>query len=120
MSFTTLGLPASILKTIAEQNYSEPYQIQKEAIPAILNKKDVLGIAKTGSGKTASYVIPILANLQGNTVSKNRHVKVLVVVPTRELAIQVSDVFKIFASGFSEKIKILEYNPLVHDCRGFP
>jgi len=107
MSFTTLGLPASILKTIAEQNYSEPYQIQKEAIPAILNKKDVLGIAKTGSGKTASYVIPILANLQGNTVSKNRHVKVLVVVPTRELAIQVSDVFKIFASGFSEKIKIL-------------
>lgn len=107
MSFTTLGLPASILKTIAEQNYSEPYQIQKEAIPAILNKKDVLGIAKTGSGKTASYVIPILANLQGNSVSKNRHVKVLVVVPTRELAIQVSDVFKIFASGFAEKIKIL-------------
>ncbi len=55
-------------------------------------KKDVLGIAQTGSGKTASYVWPILMNLQRNRTSKNRHIQVLALVPTRELAVQVEDV----------------------------
>jgi ATP-dependent RNA helicase RhlE len=107
MSFSTLGLSPSLLKKVAEQNYTEPYPIQSEAIPAILKRKDILGIAATGSGKTVSYVLPILMNLVGKTVTKNRHVNVLVLVPTRELAIQVSEVFLLFSSGLPERIKTM-------------
>lgn len=107
MSFTSLGLPSSLLKALAKQNYSNPYPIQLKAIPAILRRKDVLGIAKTGSGKTASYVLPLLTNLQGSKVEKSRHVNVLVLVPTRELAIQVKDVFHLFGSALSQDIKSL-------------
>ncbi len=105
MPFSILGLSPSLQKILATQNYIEPYPIQQQVIPAILNRKDVLGIAPTGSGKTAGYVLPILMNLQGNTVSKNRHVNVLVLVPTRELAVQVNDVFKLFGSALPQSIK---------------
>lgn len=105
MPFSALGLSPSLQKIVAAQNYTEPYPIQQQVIPAILNRKDVLGIAPTGSGKTAGYVLPVLMNLQGNTVLKNRHVNVLVLVPTRELAVQVNDVFKLFGSALPQPIK---------------
>ncbi len=105
MPFSALGLSPSLQKIAAAQNYTEPYPIQQQVIPAILNRKDVLGIAPTGSGKTAGYVLPVLMNLQGNTVLKNRHVNVLVLVPTRELAVQVNDVFKLFGSALPQSIK---------------
>ena len=107
MPFTSLGLSPSLQKVLDIAHYKKPYPIQKEAIPAILSRKDVLGIAKTGSGKTASYVLPILMNLQGNIDSKNRHVNVLVLVPTRELAMQVGEVFKMFGSKLPQRIKTL-------------
>lgn len=107
MSFSALGLSTSLLKVLANQNYTQPYPIQNEVIPAILKKRDVLGIAKTGSGKTAGYVLPILMNLQGKTVTKNRHVNVLVLVPTRELAMQVSEVFITFSSGLPDRVKTM-------------
>jgi ATP-dependent RNA helicase RhlE len=107
MPFSSLGLSPSLLKVLAEQQYTQPYPIQQEAIPAILERKDVLGIAPTGSGKTAGYVLPILMNLQGNTAAKNRHVNVLVLVPTRELAAQVKDVFQVFGSALPQKVKSL-------------
>ena len=107
MSFNTLGLSPSLLKTLANQHYIQPYPIQQQAIPAILNKKDVLGIAKTGSGKTAGYVLPILMNLQWIPSSKNRHIRVLVLVPTRELAMQVREVFEVFSRDLPERIKSL-------------
>lgn len=107
MSFIDLGLPPSLITVLDSLKYKEPTPIQKEAIPAILKKKDVLGIAQTGSGKTASFALPILQNLQGNTASKNRHVKVLVLVPTRELAAQVREVFHTFGSALPQKIKSL-------------
>ena len=105
MSFTSLNLAPFLLKILETEKYIKPYPIQEEAIPAILNKQDVLGIAQTGSGKTASYVLPILTNIQG-VKSKNRHINVLVLVPTRELAIQVNDVFQLFSSS-ENKIKSL-------------
>lgn len=107
MPFSSLGLSPSLLKAIVAQNYTQPYPIQQEVIPAILNRKDVLGIAQTGSGKTAGYVLPILMNLQGKITSKNRHVNVLVLVPTRELAIQVKDVFQTFGAGLPTPVKSL-------------
>ncbi|MCK5537426.1 MAG: DEAD/DEAH box helicase, partial [Bacteroidales bacterium] len=107
MTFESLGLSPALVKVLAEQNITKAYPIQQEVIPAILNKKDVLGIAQTGSGKTASYVLPILMNLQSVSISKNRHVKVLVLVPTRELAVQVNEVFQLYSSALSEAVKSL-------------
>jgi ATP-dependent RNA helicase RhlE len=72
-----------------------------------LEGKDVLGIAPTGSGKTAAYVLPILNKLQNSTKSKNRHVQALVLVPSRELAIQVNEVIQSYTNSISERIKSL-------------
>jgi ATP-dependent RNA helicase RhlE len=108
MPFSSLGLSSALLKAIAEQNYTAIYPIQKEAIPAILNGKDILGIAQTGSGKTASFVLPILEKFQKqSSPSRNRHVKVLVLVPTRELAIQINTSFINFGMYLPVKTKSL-------------
>lgn len=105
MPFSSLGLSPALLTALDQQKYAEPFPIQREAIPAILKGQDVLGISKTGSGKTAGFVLPILMNLEGAKESKSRHVKVLVLVPTRELAIQVENVFQLFSSALPKKIK---------------
>jgi ATP-dependent RNA helicase RhlE len=107
MSFSSFSFPPSILTILEEQKYTQPTPIQEQAIPAILEKKDVLGIAKTGSGKTASYVLPILMNLKKLKTFNNRFVPVLVVVPTRELAVQVGEVFQLFGNRMEEPIKSL-------------
>ena len=107
MPFTSIGVSPALIKALADQNYTQPYPIQQEAIPAILQKRDVLGIAKTGSGKTAGYVLPILMNLQEKRITKNRHINVLVLVPTRELAMQVSEVFQTFGAALPERVKTL-------------
>jgi ATP-dependent RNA helicase RhlE len=96
MSFTLLGLSPVFLKTLQAEGYAEPTPIQQQAIPAVLGNKDVLGISKTGSGKTAGYVLPILHHLEQATHAAYREPTVLVLVPTRELADQVQQVFQTF------------------------
>lgn len=105
MPFTSLGLPKYLIKTLLKQAYTKPYPIQELAIPAILERKDVLGIAKTGSGKTASYVLPILTILQDQKAAKKQSLKALIIVPTRELAIQVEEVFRLFATDLPKPLK---------------
>jgi ATP-dependent RNA helicase RhlE len=105
MSFEKLGLAPSLLKTLKHYNFEKPYPIQLEAIPAILKKKDILGIAQTGSGKTASFVLPILTNLLSEKPKPNRHIDTLVVVPTRELAMQVHEVFRDFSADLPKRVK---------------
>lgn len=107
IKFQELGLVPTLLHHLARKNFSKTYPIQEQAIPAILKGKDILGIAKTGSGKTLSYVLPILQQLQQSAQNRNRHVKVLVIVPTRELAVQVSEVFKTFSVDLPERVKTL-------------
>ncbi len=107
MDFEELGLSPSLVAALELQKLKEAYPIQAQVIPAVLERKDVLGIAKTGSGKTLSYVLPLLVNLQGNTEAKNRHVNALVLVPTRELAQQVQDVFSNYSKVLPRKIKSL-------------
>ena len=107
MSFSSLGLSEPLVRAVAAQGYTQPYPIQQEAIPAILKGKDVLGIARTGSGKTAAFALPILERLQTEKALKNRFVKVLVLVPTRELAVQVGDVFKTFGASLPKRVKSL-------------
>jgi ATP-dependent RNA helicase RhlE len=96
MSFTPLGLSPAILKAVGDQGYSKPTPIQQAAIPAIINRKDVLGIARTGSGKTAGYILPVLDMLRTTAAAQHREPTVLVLVPTRELADQVQQVFQTF------------------------
>ena len=108
MAFKNLGLPLVLLDTLAEQNFTAPYPIQEKAIPAILTGRDLLGIAKTGSGKTASYVLPVLSNMLKRSKPKNRHIDVLVLVPTRELAVQVQDVFTQFSHHLPDHIKTMD------------
>lgn len=86
--------------------FEKPTPIQEIAVPEILSGKDVLGIAPTGSGKTASYALPILTQLEKAEKAKNRHIQSLILVPTRELAIQVEEVFKTFARAFPEPQKV--------------
>ena len=104
--FDALGLSAALLKALEGLPYTQPTAIQEQAIPAVLFGKDVLGIAQTGSGKTASYVLPVLQRLmEERWAVQNRHVPVLVLVPTRELALQVETVFNEFSAGLSEPVK---------------
>ena len=107
MPFDALGLPQSLLEILEKESYKQPYPIQEQDIPVILKGKDVLGIAQTGSGKTASYVLPVLSSLKGKKGPKDRQVDVLVLVPTRELADQVKDVFNAFEKGLSDSFKTL-------------
>lgn len=108
MTFSSLGISPTIIKAIDKLNYSAPYPIQEKAIPAILNGKDILGIAQTGSGKTASYALPILEMFsQNNTPIRNRHVKTLILAPTRELAIQIHETFDALSAYLPTKIKCL-------------
>ncbi|GAB3785333.1 ATP-dependent RNA helicase RhlE [Spirosoma horti] len=105
MPFSSLGLSKPLLKAISAQKYEKPYPIQTEAIPAILQGKDILGIAKTGSGKTASFVWPILELFQRKSAGRNRFVNALILVPTRELAVQVAEVFHVFGETLPRPVK---------------
>lgn len=107
MSFSSLGLSHELVLALEKLQFTQPTPIQIEAIPPILEGKDVLGIAKTGSGKTASYVLPILSTLPKKPTTENRHPGVLLLVPTRELAQQVEEVFKDFTIGLAAKPKVM-------------
>ena len=93
MSFNNLGLSAPILKAITEQGYTEPTPIQAQAIPVILQRKDILAGAQTGTGKTAGFTLPLLQLLSQakHQDRKSHHVRALVLTPTRELASQVQE-----------------------------
>ena len=95
MSFSTLGLSAPLLKAIQEQGYTEPTPVQKQSIPIILSKKDVLAGAQTGTGKTAGFTLPLLQLLSEKKVS-GRHVRALILTPTSELAAQVGESVELY------------------------
>lgn len=105
MSFSSLGLSEPLVKATAEQEYTKAYPIQRDAIPAILKGRDILGIARTGSGKTASFVLPILELFHRTNTIKSKFASVLVLVPTRELAGQVAEVFQTFGDALFPKVK---------------
>lgn len=107
MKFSDLGLTKEVVLATERANYANPYPIQIQAIPALIKGKDLLGIAPTGSGKTAAYILPILQYLQKKTLSKSRGIPILVLVPTRELAAQVAEVSENFARFLSRKVKTL-------------
>lgn len=103
--FASLGLSPALQKNLFERNYQQPTPIQAQAIPCILNGDDLLAEAQTGTGKTAAFALPILAQLDANPAQEEiRPVRALVLVPTRELAVQVTDSF--YAYGEQLGIRI--------------
>ncbi|MCE0493147.1 DEAD/DEAH box helicase [Vibrio salinus] len=91
MPFAKLGLSPSITSALALLDYTKPTTIQKKAIPVILDGNDLIAAAQTGTGKTAGYMLPILEKLSYGQTQKKKRIRALVVVPTRELAIQVEE-----------------------------
>lgn len=104
IKFSDLGLPENILKALVEIGYETPSPIQEQAIPILLKGADILGMAQTGTGKTAAFALPILARID----MKQKNPSVLVLTPTRELAIQVAEAFQ----TFSRNIKGLHVLPI--------
>lgn len=107
MSFESLGLSHNIIRSVKKLGYLKPFPIQEQAVPVILQGKDLMGIAQTGSGKTACFVMPILEKLQNTDVKKDRNVQVLILVPTRELAIQIDEVFRAFTENLKREVRTM-------------
>ena len=101
MSFKDLQLNSSLLRVVERAGFTEPTPIQVRAIPHILNGRDIVGCAQTGTGKTAAFALPIVQLLESKP--GKRHIRVLVLAPTRELAAQIDDEFHRFSRGTSLK-----------------
>jgi superfamily II DNA/RNA helicase len=107
MSFEMLGLAAPITRAIAEERYSAPTPIQAKAIPPALAGRDLVGIAQTGTGKTAAFALPILHHLaQRPAKPEPKTVRVLVLTPTRELASQIVESFQTYGRHLSVSVRI--------------
>ena len=99
MSFSTLGLAPEFLRAVADQGYTEPTPVQAEAIPLVLEGRDLMANAQTGTGKTAAFVLPMLQNMGPPNVdprSGRRPIRALVLAPTRELALQVEESVRVY------------------------
>ena len=99
MNFVELGLSPSILKTLANNNYDKPTPIQAQAIPPVLDGRDIVGLAQTGTGKTAAFSLPILHRLSVNMTKGPRKIRALILAPTRELATQINDAIWTYSKG---------------------
>jgi ATP-dependent RNA helicase RhlE len=103
--FSTLGLDPRLLKALTQEGYEKPTPIQIQAIPHILEGKDLLGIAQTGTGKTAGFALPILQRLDGNKrTPAPKTARVLVLSPTRELSAQIADSFKAYGRYMNQTV----------------
>jgi len=123
MSFNKLGLSAPLLKAIKEQGYTTPTPIQQQAIPIILEKKDILAGAQTGTGKTAGFTLPMLELLtrMKHTDRKRHQVKALILTPTRELATQVNESVELYGKHLPYKTCVIfggvKINPQITKLR---
>jgi len=106
MSFEYLGLSDEVLKAVADAGYTEPTPIQRQAIPAVLQGRDIMGIAQTGTGKTASFTLPMLDILSAGR-ARARMSRSLIIEPTRELAAQVAENFAIYGKNSALSMALL-------------
>ena len=107
MSFSTLGLSGFLLDALTDLGYEQPTPVQEKAIPPTLEGNDLLAAAETGSGKTAGFVLPILERMKDGIPPRGNLAHVLVLVPTRELAVQVEEAVQQYAKYFPRKFKSL-------------
>ncbi|MBN2965103.1 DEAD/DEAH box helicase [Sulfurospirillum sp. T05] len=105
MPFSTLGLSPLFNASLLENGFTTPTPIQHKVIPLVLENKDIIALAQTGSGKTASFVLPLLHTL--SNAPKTRAPNILVLTPTRELAVQVAQAFSLFGSALSQPPRVV-------------
>jgi len=122
MSFESLGLSAELCRAVAAQGYTEPTPVQAQAIPAILEGKDILAGAQTGTGKTAGFTLPMLQRLSASPRAiRGRAIRALVLTPTRELAAQVADSVRIYGQFLPLKTAVVfggvKINPQIDALR---
>jgi ATP-dependent RNA helicase RhlE len=108
MSFDSLGLLTELVQAVADHGYNKPTPIQSQAIPAILQGRDIMGGAQTGTGKTAGFTLPLLQILSNNPPNKKqRQVRALILTPTRELAAQVNESVRIYGKHLPLKSTVV-------------
>ncbi len=107
MLFENLNLSTPIQKALQKNNYTKPTPVQEKVIPLVLEKNDIMAKAQTGSGKSASFVLPILELWSQNIPEGKAKIKVLVLTPTRELTLQVAEYFTTFGKYLSRKPKVV-------------
>ena len=105
MTFIELGLSKDLLQAVRHAGYQEPTAIQVEAIPLILQRKDLIAESRTGTGKTAGYLLPLLQLLQLCPNERERTLKALILAPTRELAMQINTAIKVFGRALSKPMR---------------
>ena len=101
--FKALGLSDKVVRAVANSGYQEPTNIQAQAIPVVLEKRDVIGSSQTGTGKTAAFALPVISNLV-----KHGKFRCLVLEPTRELADQVNDAFRTYGKYTNLKTALIQ------------
>jgi ATP-dependent RNA helicase RhlE len=116
--FTDLGLAKPLLKALAAEGYEKPTPIQAQAIPSVMEGRDLLGIAQTGTGKTAAFALPILHRLAADRrPAPRRGCRVLVLSPTRELASQIAESFRTYGAGLGMTVAVIfggaKYGPQI-------
>jgi ATP-dependent RNA helicase RhlE len=107
MLFEQLGLTAPLIKALQKEEYVTPTPIQAQAIPHALKGKDILGLAQTGTGKTAAFALPILQLLDGEQRRGYKHTRALILTPTRELAVQISESFQTYGQFTNIKQEVI-------------
>ncbi|MEA2098769.1 MAG: DEAD/DEAH box helicase [Campylobacterota bacterium] len=107
MSFLALGLIKEIQSSLNQKNFKQPTPIQEKVIPLVLQEHDIIAQAQTGSGKSASFILPTLQQWKKRRAEGKAKIKVLVLTPTRELTLQVANMFEEFSSHFSKKPKVV-------------
>jgi ATP-dependent RNA helicase RhlE len=122
MSFAALGLSEPIVKAVAKQGYDTPSPIQAKAIPAVIEGRDVMAAAQTGTGKTAGFTLPLLERLSGGKSVQGNHVRALVLTPTRELAAQVQESVSTYSANLPLTSAVVfggvKINPQMMKLRG--
>jgi ATP-dependent RNA helicase RhlE len=122
MSFSSLGLSEPLLRAVEAKGYSAPFPVQQKVIPAVLSGRDVMSAAETGSGKTAGFALPLLERLGHGPKARANHVRVLILTPTRELAMQVAESVAVYGKYLPLKSGVVyggvKINPQMMKLRG--
>ena len=117
--FQSLGLSKTLLKAVEDEGYTTPTPVQQQSIPPLLDGRDVLGVAQTGTGKTAAFALPVLQIMERRRTQGKRHIRALILSPTRELAAQIDERFDAYSKNMDIRHRVIfggvKQNPQVRD-----
>ncbi len=117
--FQSLGLSETLLKAVENEGYTTPTPVQQQSIPPLLDGRDVLGVAQTGTGKTAAFALPVLQIMERRRTQGKRHIRALILSPTRELAAQIDERFDAYSKNMDIRHRVIfggvKQNPQVRD-----